>query len=46
YGGSKERVVESIHEARFGVMPPWAGRLDEAEIKQVAIYVHSLGGGE
>ena len=31
---------------RMGVMPAWKGRLDENTIKQLAIYVHSLGGGE
>jgi len=28
------------------VMPAWAGRLDDASIKEAAIYVHSLGGGQ
>jgi len=27
-------------------MPNWNTRLDEAEIRAVATYVHSLGGGE
>jgi cytochrome c oxidase cbb3-type subunit 3 len=31
---------------RHGVMPAWNTRLDEVTIKQLAIYVHSLGGGE
>jgi cytochrome c oxidase cbb3-type subunit 3 len=30
----------------MGVMPGWTKRLDDAEIKELAIYVHSLGGGE
>jgi cytochrome c oxidase cbb3-type subunit 3 len=46
YGGDKESVVESISNARGGVMPAWTTRLDEAAIKQLAIYVHALGGGE
>ncbi len=46
YGGDKESVVQSITGARAGVMPAWAGRLDEATIRQLAIYVHSQGGGE
>ncbi|GMG84657.1 cytochrome-c oxidase, cbb3-type subunit III [Paralimibaculum aggregatum] len=51
YGGSREKVIESIHYARAGVMPPWneeargASGLSDTEIKQVALYVHSLGGG-
>ena len=32
--------------SRNGVMPAWAGRLDPETIKELAIYVHSLGGGQ
>ncbi|WP_422367965.1 cytochrome-c oxidase, cbb3-type subunit III [Pelagibius sp.] len=46
YGGDKSAVVESITNSRAGMMPAWTGRLDEATIKKLAIYVHSLGGGE
>jgi len=46
YGGDRDAVIESIAKARHGVMPAWGTRLSEAEIKQVAHYVHSLGGGE
>ena len=46
YGGDKAAVVDSIANSRAGMMPAWTGRLDEATIKQLAIYVHSLGGGE
>jgi cytochrome c oxidase cbb3-type subunit 3 len=28
------------------MMPAWTGRLDPATIKELAIYVHALGGGE
>ena len=27
-------------------MPAWSQRLDEATIKELGVYVHSLGGGE
>jgi cytochrome c oxidase cbb3-type subunit III len=46
YGGDKASVVQTISGSRNGVMPAWAGRLDEATIKSLAVYVHSLGGGE
>jgi cytochrome c oxidase cbb3-type subunit 3 len=46
YGGSREKIAESVTYARFGVMPGWAGRLSEDEIRAVAAYVHSRGGGE
>ncbi len=46
YGGDKATIIETITNARRGVMPAWSGKLDEATIKQVAVYIHSLGGGE
>lgn len=46
YGGSKAQVAGSIHQAHAGVMPAWNGRLDPVTIKMLALYVHSLGGGE
>lgn len=46
YGDKKEDIIYSINYARAGVMPYWTGRLDDATIRQLAIYVHSLGGGE
>jgi cytochrome c oxidase cbb3-type subunit 3 len=46
YGGSRGDLTETVANARFGVMPPWAGRLSEAELRAVAVYVHSRGGGE
>jgi cytochrome c oxidase cbb3-type subunit 3 len=52
YGGSRERVIETITYSRFGVMPPWNEEargaetgLTDSQLTQVAIYVHSLGGG-
>ena len=46
YGGSIETVMETIQNGRGGVMPAWVDRLDEATIKSLAVYVHSLGGGQ
>ena len=46
YGGEKETIVESIMSGRAGVMPPWFDRLSPVTIKQLAVYVHSLGGGQ
>lgn len=46
YGGSRETIRETIYNGRGGVMPAWEERLDPVTIKQLAIYVHSLGGGE
>jgi cytochrome c oxidase cbb3-type subunit 3 len=46
YGDSKADVVATITHSRSGVMPAWTNRLDETTIKQLAVYVHSLGGGQ
>jgi cytochrome c oxidase cbb3-type subunit 3 len=46
YGGTREAITETVTYARFGVMPDWNERLSEDEIRAVAFYVHSRGGGE
>ncbi len=46
YGSSKTNIVKSIETGRGGVMPAWSGRLSENTIKKLAVYVHSLGGGQ
>ena len=46
YGGDEDSIYASIAHSRRGVMPAWQGRLDEATIAKLALYVHSLGGGE
>lgn len=46
YGGDRETLYETVYNARNGVMPAWLGRLTEAEIKQVSLWVHGRGGGE
>jgi cytochrome c oxidase cbb3-type subunit 3 len=46
YGGDKATIVATIDAGRTGMMPTWANRLDAETIKELAIYVHALGGGE
>lgn len=46
YGSTSELVERQIATPRHGVMPEWESRLDEMTIKQLSLYVHSLGGGE
>lgn len=43
YGGDLQTIVTSVHGGRQGHMPTWDERLTEAEIKMLALYVHSLG---
>lgn len=46
YGGDRDTLRKTLHGSRQGVMPAWSKRLDAATIRALAIYVHSLGGGE
>jgi cytochrome c oxidase cbb3-type subunit 3 len=46
YGGTQQDYIKQISNPKHGEMPAWAARLDDNTIKQLAIYVHSLGGGE
>ena len=46
YGRSEKEIYHSIYNARAGMMPAWKDRLDQDTIRQLAIYVHQLGGGE
>jgi len=46
YAGDRATITETVTKARFGVMPNWNARLSEDQIRAVAVYVHSLGGGE
>lgn len=53
FGGDADTLTKTIELGRAGVMPSWSygsesgtARLTEAEIRAVAAYVHSLGGGQ
>lgn len=46
YGGTREQIKAQIVNGRGGVMPTWGSRLDPMTIDALAVYVHSLGGGE
>ena len=46
YGTSRGELKAQIHKPKHGVMPPWGDKLGETGVKQLAIYVHGLGGGE
>lgn len=45
YGGDRTAIREMVHNSRAGVMPGWKDRLSPETIKQLTIYVHTLGGG-
>jgi cytochrome c oxidase cbb3-type subunit III len=46
FGHDKSIIVQTISMGRAGVMPAWVDRLDPVTIKQLALYIHVLGGGE
>ena len=45
-GGEPRDSQQTSYSARNAHMPAWQGRLDDPTIKALAVYVHSLGGGE
>lgn len=46
YGGTEQQIIAQISNPRHGMMPAWENRLSPETVKQLAIYVHDLGGGE
>jgi len=46
YGSSEADIARQVRAPRHGVMPAWSARLGETTVKELAVYVHSLGGGE
>ena len=45
YGGEEVDIAAQISNPRHGVMPGWNDRLGSVTVKELAVYVHSLGGG-
>ncbi|WP_353187036.1 cytochrome-c oxidase, cbb3-type subunit III [Bosea sp. (in: a-proteobacteria)] len=45
YGATPAAIAAQIRAPRHGVMPAWAGRLGDTLVKELTVYVHSLGGG-
>ncbi len=46
YGTDRAAMIDGLWNGRGGTMPAWGTRLDPVTIKALAVYVHSLGGGE
>lgn len=46
YERSIDGIAAQVTNPRNGVMPAWSPRLEPATVKSLAVYVHSLGGGE
>ncbi|WP_417423484.1 cytochrome-c oxidase, cbb3-type subunit III [Hoeflea sp.] len=45
-GSTEDAIVAQIRNPKHGVMPAWIDRLGEPVIKQLTVYVHTLGGGQ
>jgi cytochrome c oxidase cbb3-type subunit 3 len=45
-GSTEAQIAAQIRNPKHGVMPGWVERLGEPTIKQLAVYVHTLGGGQ
>lgn len=45
YGSGPAAIAAQVRQPRHGVMPAWQARLGETTVKELAVYVHSLGGG-
>jgi cytochrome c oxidase cbb3-type subunit 3 len=46
YGSGETAIAAQVRAPKQGVMPAWGARLGETKVKELAVYVHSLGGGE
>ncbi|MER9268133.1 cytochrome-c oxidase, cbb3-type subunit III [Mesorhizobium sp. M0410] len=46
YGSGETAIAAQVRAPKHGVMPAWIGRLGAIKAKELAVYVHSLGGGE
>ncbi|MER9243484.1 cytochrome-c oxidase, cbb3-type subunit III [Mesorhizobium sp. M0633] len=46
YGSGETAIAAQVRAPKHGVMPAWIGRLGEIKAKELAVYIHSLGGGE
>jgi len=45
-GSTEAQIVSQIRAPKHGVMPAWVDRLGEPTVKQLAVFVHTLGGGQ
>ena len=46
YGSGEAAIAQQIRAPKHGVMPAWTARLGDTTVKELSVYVHSLGGGE
>ncbi|WP_137129543.1 cytochrome-c oxidase, cbb3-type subunit III [Rhizobium sp. FY34] len=39
-------IAQQVRQPKHGMMPGWQVRLGDTTVKQLAVYIHALGGGE
>lgn len=45
-GSGEQAIAAQVRAPKHGVMPAWGSRLGDVKVKELAVYIHSLGGGE
>lgn len=46
YADTETAIARQVRNPSHGVMPAWSARLGDVTVKELAVFVHSLGGGE
>ncbi|HEY8595860.1 MAG TPA: cytochrome-c oxidase, cbb3-type subunit III [Devosiaceae bacterium] len=46
YKGGVDAIVAQVTRPQHGVMPAWSAALGDTTVKELAVYVYSLGGGQ
>jgi cytochrome c oxidase cbb3-type subunit 3 len=46
YGSTPAAIAAQVKSPKHGVMPAWGARLGDTTVKELTVYVYSLGGGE
>jgi cytochrome c oxidase cbb3-type subunit 3 len=45
-GSGEAAIAAQVRAPKHGVMPAWAARLGDIKVKELSVYVHTLGGGQ
>ncbi|WFU07021.1 cytochrome-c oxidase, cbb3-type subunit III (plasmid) [Rhizobium sp. CB3171] len=45
-GKGEQAIIRQVTLPKHGVMPAWSARLGETTVKELTVFVHSLGGGK
>lgn len=45
-GRGEDAIARQVSAPKHGVMPAWSARLGDTTVKELTVFVHSLGGGQ